>query len=104
MIQRSASSPPLAPRLAATSPALLATSAALKAQAPSPSADPSILQTRYEAAQRFQAAHDLPHAAQQYRIFLADSLGELALGEARAGQYDKAQDNFDEALTLVPDF
>ncbi len=66
--------------------------------------DDSILQRRYDTAQKFQAAHDLVQAAQQYRIFIADALGELALGRARAGQYNKAANEFDTALILVPDF
>jgi tetratricopeptide (TPR) repeat protein len=66
--------------------------------------DESILQKRYEAAQRFQANGDLAHAAVQYRVFLADALGEIAIGNSAAGRYDKAQDDFDEALRLVPDF
>jgi tetratricopeptide (TPR) repeat protein len=64
----------------------------------------SILQQRYDAAQRYQAANDLEHAAQQYRIFLSDALGQIALGYASAGEYDKAAADFDEALRLVPDF
>ncbi len=64
----------------------------------------SVLQRRYDAAQKYQAAHDLDHAAQQYRIFIADALGELALGRAHAGEYDKAANDFDTALNLVPDF
>ena len=64
----------------------------------------SILQRRYQAAEKFQSVHDLPHAAEQYRIFLADALGEAAIGHAEAGEYDCAQDEFDEALKLVPDF
>ena len=69
-----------------------------------PSSGDSVLQKRYEAAQKFQASNDLVHAAEQYRIFLADTLGEIAIGLAKADQYEKAQDNFDEALLLVPDF
>jgi tetratricopeptide (TPR) repeat protein len=72
--------------------------------APTTPAADSILQRRYDAAQKFQAANDLDHAAQQYRIFIADALGEFALGHARAGQYDKAANYFDTALILVPDF
>ena len=74
------------------------------AQAPAKASGPSILQKRYEAAQKFQSAHDLDHAAEQYRIFLADALGEAAIGHAQAGQYDRAEVEFDEALRLVPDF
>ena len=73
-------------------------------QAPAAGQGPSILQRRYDAAQKYQAAHDLDHAAQQYRIFIADALGELALGRAHAGEYDKAANDFDTALHLVPDF
>ena len=64
----------------------------------------SILDRRYKAAQAFQAANELDKAAQQYRIFIADSLGQIALGRAHAGEYDKASPEFDEALKLVPDF
>jgi tetratricopeptide (TPR) repeat protein len=64
----------------------------------------SILQKRYDAAQHYQAAGQLAEAATQYRIFIADTLGEVALGRAQAGQYDNAADAFDEALRLVPDF
>ncbi len=85
---------------------LLAFSLALPlcAQQPAAHQDDSVLQRRYDAAQKFQAANDLDHAAQQYRIFIADALGEFALGHARAGQYDKAANDFDTALALVPDF
>ena len=62
------------------------------------------LQRRYDAAQRYQAEHELDQAAQQYRIFIADALGEVAIGRAHAGEYDKAADHFDESLRLVPDF
>ncbi len=90
-------------RLAAV-PCLLATALPLLAQTPSTPPAASVLQRRYDAAQNFQAAHDLDHAAQQYQIFIADALGELAAGRARAGQYDLAANHFDTALALVPDF
>ena len=64
----------------------------------------SVLQQRYEAAQRFQAAHQLDQAAQQYRIFLADVMGEIAVAQSHAGDYEQAAGNFDEALRLVPQF
>lgn len=64
----------------------------------------SILQQRYTAAQTFQAQGNLERAAQQYRIFLADALGQLAIGYARAGHFTQAADQFDEALRLVPSF
>jgi tetratricopeptide (TPR) repeat protein len=62
----------------------------------------SVLQRHYEAAQRYQSAHDLERAAYEYRIFLTDALGELAIDRAQAGQYDKAAPAFDEALTFAP--
>jgi tetratricopeptide (TPR) repeat protein len=65
---------------------------------------PSVLQQRYEAAQHFQAAHQLDQAAQQYRIFIADALGQIAIAESRAGDYEQAAGYFDEALRLVPQF
>lgn len=77
---------------------------AQQAHAPAAGQSDSVLQRRYDAAQKYQAAHDLDHAAQQYRIFIADALGELALGRAHAGEYDKAANYFDTALNLVPDF
>ena len=80
------------------------TIAAQPSQAPPATGSESVLQRRYDAAQRYQAAHDLDHAAQQYRIFIADAVGELALGRAHAGQYDKAANYFDTALGLVPIF
>ena len=73
-------------------------------QQPAAGKTESILQQRYDAAQKYQAAHDLDHAAQQYKIFIADAVGELALGRAHAGEYDRAADYFDTALSLVPDF
>lgn len=76
----------------------------LQAQTTQAATNKSVLQQRYEAAQRYQAKGDLPHAAEQYRIFIADSLGQVAIGRVNANQYDKAADNFDEALRLVPDF
>lgn len=78
----------------------------LISQTPKPASSPSqsILSKRYKAAQDFQAANELDKAAQQYRIFIADSLGQIAIGRAHAGEYDKATAEFDEALKLVPDF
>jgi tetratricopeptide (TPR) repeat protein len=64
--------------------------------------DGSDLQQQYDAAQRYQAAQDLDRAAEQYRMFIADALGEIAVARARAGEYDTAADSFDEALRLVP--
>jgi tetratricopeptide (TPR) repeat protein len=62
----------------------------------------SVLQRHYDDAQKFQAAGDLPQAARQYRIFIADALGELAISYARIEDYEKAAPLFDEALKLAP--
>ena len=77
---------------------------AISCPAQTASQSSSVLQRRYEAAQKFQAANDLPHAAEQYRIFIADSLGQVAIGRAHASEYERAADDFDEALRLVPAF
>lgn len=61
-----------------------------------------ILQSHYAAAQKAQAANKLGAAAQQYEIFLADALGELAIAEAHGNEYKKASANFDTALSLAP--
>ncbi|HEX3470065.1 MAG TPA: tetratricopeptide repeat protein, partial [Silvibacterium sp.] len=55
-----------------------------------------------DAAQSYQSAGNLTEAARQYRIFIADALGELAIERARIGDYDKAAPLFDEALGLAP--
>ena len=88
---------------------LLFTAVGLIAQTPSSQqstapGSPSILQQRYDNAQRLQAANNLPAAAQQYRIFLADALGEIAVGLAQSHNFDEAANDFDEALHLVPQF
>jgi tetratricopeptide (TPR) repeat protein len=62
----------------------------------------SVLQQHYDAAQSYQSAGNLTEAARQYRIFIADALGEMAIGYARNGDYDKAAPLFDEALNLAP--
>lgn len=62
----------------------------------------SNLQQHYDTAQRLQQSGDFQHAAQEYRIFLADVLGQLAVGQSRAGDYSKAASLFDDALVLVP--
>ncbi len=82
---------------------LLVASCAAQQLASKPPAQ-SVLDRRYKAAQDFQAANELDKAAQQYRIFIADSLGQIALGRAHSGEYEKAMPAFDEALKLVPDF
>ena len=61
------------------------------------------LQQRFVDAQELQRAGKLNEAAGQYRAFLADALGELAMGYGLARNYSRAAPLFDEALTLEPD-
>lgn len=61
------------------------------------------LQKRYNDAQELQRAGKLNEAANQYRAFLADALGELAIGYALVPDYANAAPLFDEALALEPD-
>lgn len=60
------------------------------------------LQQHYNNAQELQLAGKLSEAADQYRVFLADALGELAMGYGLAKDYANAAPLFDEALTLEP--
>jgi tetratricopeptide (TPR) repeat protein len=62
----------------------------------------SILRRHYDQAQAAQAAENLPEAAHQYRIFIADALGEMALQYAHLGEYSQAAPLFDETLLLAP--
>jgi tetratricopeptide (TPR) repeat protein len=64
--------------------------------------DGSVLQERYNAAQRFQKEGNLDKAGAEYRAFLADALGELAVGYGQLGDYAKAASFFDETLALEP--
>src|SRR5580692_11828770 len=61
------------------------------------------LRQDYNDAQELQRTGKLSEAAEQYRAFLADALGELAIGYGRAQDYTHAAPLFDEALTLEPD-
>jgi tetratricopeptide (TPR) repeat protein len=61
------------------------------------------LQQHYVEAQELQRAGKLNNAAEQYRAFLADALGELAIGYGLAQDYMQAATLFDEALTLKSD-
>ncbi len=60
------------------------------------------LQQQYLSAQSFQRDGNLTAAAQQYRAFLADALGQLAVGYAMVPDYTHAAPLFDEALALEP--
>ena len=65
--------------------------------------DGTALETHYDQAQKLQAAGNLEAAAKEYRLFLANALGEMAVGMARAGQYPQAVPDFEEAATLAPE-
>ena len=54
-------------------------------------------------AQELQRTGRPREAAEQYRAFLADALGELAMGYGLMRDYAQAAPLFDEALTLEPD-
>jgi tetratricopeptide (TPR) repeat protein len=60
------------------------------------------LQQHYNDAQQLQRVGKLNEAAEQYRAFLADALGELAVGYGIVQDYTHAAPLFDEALTLEP--
>jgi tetratricopeptide (TPR) repeat protein len=60
------------------------------------------LQQHYNEAQELQRTGSLNEAAEQYRAFLADALGELAMGYGLAHDYTQAAPLFDEALILEP--
>ena len=68
----------------------------------SPPAHESVIQQHYDMAQTMQAADNLPEAARQYRLFIADALGEMALQTANLAQYAKAAPLFAESLRLAP--
>jgi tetratricopeptide (TPR) repeat protein len=61
------------------------------------------MRQQYNDAQKLQRAGRLNEAAGQYRAFLADALGELAIGYGVARDYTRAAPLFDEALSLDPD-
>lgn len=67
------------------------------------STGPGTLQKQYEAAQEFQRVGKLTEAGAHYRAFLAEALGELAIGYAMVPDYAHAAPLFDEALNLEPD-
>ncbi len=60
------------------------------------------LQKQYDQAQEFQRDGKLTEAAGQYRAFLAEALGELAVGYAVVPDYARSVPLFDEALSLQP--
>jgi tetratricopeptide (TPR) repeat protein len=82
---------------------LLCFAAFMQAQTKNANSDSATPQEHFDAAQRFQREDNLDKAAVQYRAFLADVVGELAVGYADLGEYSKAASSFDDALSLVPD-
>src|ERR1700761_135303 len=60
------------------------------------------LQKTFDQAQEFQRVGKLSEAAGQYRAFLAEALGELAIGYAVVSDYARSAPLFDEALSLEP--
>ena len=99
---RAAGLPPRTNRMFSGVLLALCATAFSTAQMRSPRAQPSVLQQHYVAAQKFQSAREMDKAAYEYKVFLTDALGELAIGRAQAGQYEKAAAGFDEALTFAP--
>jgi tetratricopeptide (TPR) repeat protein len=61
------------------------------------------LRQHLNEAQELQRTGKPSEAAEQYRAFLADALGELAMGYGLMRDYAQAAPLFDEALTLEPD-
>ncbi len=62
----------------------------------------SPLSQHYHAAQAAMAHGDKDTAAYEWRMFLTDALGEIAINDAHAGRYRKAGSYFEQALTFAP--
>jgi tetratricopeptide (TPR) repeat protein len=69
--------------------------------APQPK-QPDSLQQHYQAAEKYQAADDEEHAAQEYQAFLADALHRVANGRAQMGEFELAFALFDQATAFAP--
>jgi tetratricopeptide (TPR) repeat protein len=82
---------------------LLISAATLSGQTRDHGSGSGALQQHYNDAQKLQQMGKLTEAAVQYRAFLADALGELAIGYVLVPDYTQAAPLFDEALTLEPD-
>lgn len=76
---------------------------ALPLQADGPPPQGASLQEHYDAAEQLLKANQLDQAAAQFRSFLSEAIGELAVGQAHMGDYAKAEPLLDEALELAPD-
>jgi tetratricopeptide (TPR) repeat protein len=85
---------------------LLCASAAPQAQSSRAQTDVSgsrsTLKEHYDAAIDFQREGRLDRAAEEYRAFLGDALGQLATDRAQLGDYAGAAPIYDEALAMVP--
>jgi tetratricopeptide (TPR) repeat protein len=80
---------------------LLVSAAALEGQTGgNKAAGSSSLRQHYNDAQELQRTGRLSEAAEQYRAFLADALGGLAMGYGLVRDYAQAAPLFDEALIL----
>ena len=62
----------------------------------------SVLQLHYDAAQKAQQGGRISEAERQYRLFIADALGELAIARARLAEFERAEPLFKQALLLAP--
>jgi tetratricopeptide (TPR) repeat protein len=82
--------------------AMFCSVAVLFAQSKGTESGRAALQKHFDAAQRFQQTGKQNEAAEQYRAFIAQALGELAMGHAQLGDYDTAASYFDDALALTP--
>ncbi len=83
--------------------ALFLVGATSSAQNHASPASESSLKQHYDEAQHFQQLGEMDKSAHEYREFIAEALGQLASGDAHAGNYDQAAPLFDEALALTPD-
>jgi tetratricopeptide (TPR) repeat protein len=57
----------------------------------------------YDLAEHLLKENELNQAADQFRAFLSEAIGELAIERAHEGDYAEAERLFDEALALAPD-
>ena len=80
---------------------LLAGNDVLARQSAKP-AGPDLLQQHFIAAANAQLAGDLKQAAAEYKAFLGEALHRLADRRARAGDFTKASEFFEQALALAP--
>src|ERR1700744_3578662 len=72
-------------------------------QADGPHPQGGSLQQHYDAAEQLLKSNQLDKAAAEFRAFLSEAIGELAVGHAHLGDYAQAAPLFDEAIALAPD-